>query len=197
MIGLLRGTLVHKQAPSLLLDVNGVGYEVQAPMSTFYDLPAQGAEVTLHTHLLVREDAHSLFGFGSAEEREMFRSLIRTSGIGAKMALAILSTFRLDDFVRCVHEQDAVGLTRVPGIGKKTAARLLIEMRDRLPDSLGSVGTPGASVDEPQSPLHEAVSALIALGYKPAEASRLARAVGGADLSSEEIIRRALRGLAG
>jgi Holliday junction DNA helicase RuvA len=201
MIGFLRGALLRKQAPSLLLDVNGVGYELEAPMSTFYELPAQGEPVTLYTHLLVREDAHNLFGFATVEERELFRALIRISGVGAKMALAILSSFKVDDFVRYVQEQDVVALTRVPGIGKKTAARLLIEMRDRLPgsalviDGLAVTDTDALQVHLPerQTAVRDALSALIALGYKPPEASRLVRAVDSADLSSEEIIRQALR----
>ena len=170
-------------------------------MSTFYTLPAQGEPVTLYTHLLVREDAHNLFGFATEEERELFRALIRISGVGAKMALAILSSFKVDDFVCYVQEQDVLALTRVPGIGKKTAARLLIEMRDRLPGSVlatdGSAATDGnavqASLPERQTAVRDAVSALIALGYKPPEASRLVRTVDSADLSSEEIIRQALR----
>ncbi len=195
MIGRLRGTLLHKQPPHLLLDVQGVGYEVEVPMSTFYELPAEGGEVTLFTHLLVREDAHLLCGFATVAERALFRSLIKVSGVGAKLALAILSGISADGFARCVQNQDAATLTRLPGIGKKTAERLIIEMRDRLEGftglAVGSVGSVGRAA--PDSPVEDAVSALIALGYKPPEASRLVRVVDCADLPSEEIIRRALQ----
>ena len=195
MIGRLRGTLLHKQPPHLLLDVQGVGYEVEVPMSTFYDLPAEGGEVILFTHLLVRDDAHLLCGFATGAERALFRSLIKVSGVGAKLALAILSGISADGFARCVQNQDTATLTRVPGIGKKTAERLIIEMRDRLEGFTGlAVGALGfAGRPAPDSPVEDAVSALISLGYKPPEASRLVRAVDCADLPSEEIIRRALQ----
>lgn len=196
MIGRLRGILVDKQAPHLLLDVQGVGYEIEAPMSTFYELPALGMEVTLFTHLLVREDAHVLCGFATAAERSLFRSLIRVSGVGAKLALAILSGISAEGFARCVQNQDAATLTRLPGIGKKTAERLIIEMRDRLErfaagNTVPHSGTTGEA--RPQSAIEDAVSALVALGYKPPEALRLVRAVDCAELPSEEIIRRALQ----
>lgn len=196
MIGRLRGILVDKQAPHLLLEVQGVGYEIEAPMSTFYDLPALGMEVTLFTHLLVREDAHVLCGFATTAERALFRSLIRVSGVGAKLALAILSGISAEGFARCVQNQDAATLTRLPGIGKKTAERLIIEMRDRLENFAGgsdihqSRDAGSARLD---SPIEDAVSALVSLGYKPPEASRLVRAVDCVDLPSEEIIRRALQ----
>lgn len=196
MIGRLRGILIDKQAPHLLLEVQGVGYEIEAPMSTFYDLPGPGMEVTLFTHLLVREDAHVLCGFATAAERSLFRSLIRVSGVGAKLALAILSGISAEGFARCVQNQDAATLTRLPGIGKKTAERLIIEMRDRLESfATGSdiqYSRTGSGA-RPESPVEDAVSALVALGYKPPEASRLVRAVDCADLPSEEIIRRALQ----
>jgi holliday junction DNA helicase RuvA len=195
MIGRLRGTLLHKQPPHLLLDVQGVGYEVEVPMSTFYELPAEGGVVTLFTHLLVREDAHLLCGFATVAERALFRSLIKVSGVGAKLALAILSGISAEGFARCVQNQDAATLTRLPGIGKKTAERLIIEMRDRLEGFTGlAVGAAGlAAGPVPDNPVEDAVSALVALGYKPPEASRLVRAVECADLPSEEIIRRALQ----
>lgn len=196
MIGRLRGTLLHKQPPHLLLDVQGVGYEVEVPMSTFYELPAEGGEVTLFTHLLVREDAHLLCGFATVAERALFRSLIKVSGVGAKLALAILSGISADGFARCVQNQDTATLTRLPGIGKKTAERLIIEMRDRLEGFTGlAVGSAGQMAGRPaqDTPVEDAVSALIALGYKPPEASRLVRVVDCADLPSEEIIRRALQ----
>lgn len=196
MIGRLRGTLLHKQPPHLLLDVQGVGYEVEVPMSTFYELPAEGGEVMLFTHLLVREDAHLLCGFATIAERALFRSLIKVSGVGAKLALAILSGISADGFARCVQTQDTATLTRLPGIGKKTAERLIIEMRDRLEGFTGlAVGAAGHVVGQPavDNPVEDAVSALVSLGYKPPEASRLVRAVDCADLPSEEIIRRALQ----
>lgn len=201
MIGRLRGTLAGKQAPSLLLDVNGVGYEIEAPMSTFYDLPAVGAQVTLYTHLVVREDAHLLFGFATDGERRMFRGLIRISGVGAKLALAILSSVSAQEFARCVLDGDAAALTRVPGVGKKTAERLIIEMRDRLADWQSAAATPAAAGGGSQAPganieVSDAVNALVALGYKPPEASRMVRGVDSAGLASEEIIRRALQAAA-
>jgi Holliday junction DNA helicase RuvA len=197
MIGRLRGTLLDKKPPQLLLDVGGVGYEVEAPMSTFYQLPAVGGEVVLHTHLVVREDAHLLFGFGSERERSLFRALIKVNGVGAKMALAILSGMNADTFARCIQEDDAASLTRLPGIGKKTAERLIVEMRDRLADWQEAgvlpvvMAAPGAMV---RDEVKDAVSALIALGYKPPEASRMVSAVATDGRSSEEIIREALKG---
>jgi len=197
VIGHLRGKLIAKQAPTLLVDVNGVGYELEAPMSTFYQLPEVGSEVSLHTQLVVREDAHTLYGFASQRERQLFRDLIRVSGVGARMALTILSGISVEDFARCVHDSDAASLTRLPGVGKKTAERLIVEMRDRLTVS----GTITALAGEAASPLPpsrsevgDAVSALISLGYKPQEASRMVRAVDPTGLTSEEIIRQALQG---
>ncbi|MDX1252705.1 MAG: Holliday junction branch migration protein RuvA [Gammaproteobacteria bacterium] len=197
MIGRLHGTLLWKQAPWLLIDVGGVGYEIEAPMTTFYELPAVGSKITLHTHLVVREDAHLLFGFASEAERTLFRQLIKVSGVGAKMALTVLSGISADAFARCVRSNDSATLTRLPGIGKKTAERLIIEMRDRLEAKGGAsdvavIGM-GSMVGEEFNPANDAISALIALGYKPAEASRMALAVDAAGLSSEEIIRRALQ----
>lgn len=196
MIGRLHGTLLWKQAPWLLIDVGGVGYEVEAPMTTFYELPAVGSKVTLHTHLVVREDAHLLFGFASEAERTLFRQLIKVSGVGAKMALTVLSGISADAFARCVRGNDSVTLTRLPGIGK-TAERLIIEMRDRLEAKGGAsdvavIGM-GSLAGEEANPVNDAISALIALGYKPAEASRMALAVDAAGLSSEEIIRQPCR----
>lgn len=201
MIGQLRGVLLHKQPPYLLLDVHGVGYEVEAPMSTFYELPGVGKEVTLHTHLIVREDAHVLFGFATLTERALFRDLIKINGVGAKLAVAILSGISVDAFVQCVHNRDAVSLTRLPGVGKKTAERLVMEMKDRLADwggtmTIASVAELETAAVEPGSPLADAVSALIALGYKPHEASRMVRAIDAVGLASEEIIRRALQAVA-
>lgn len=198
MIGRLRGRLAEKHPPRLLLDVNGVGYEVEAPMSTFYQLPAVGEEVSLHTHLVVREDAHALYGFFSERERALFRSLIKVSGIGPRVAITILSGISADDFVACVNHNDTASLTRLPGIGKKTAERLVVEMRDRLAD-WGDVGVPaipaaaGSANTPPADAVQDAVSALIALGYKAPDASRMVRAVAADDLGSEELIRRALQ----
>jgi Holliday junction DNA helicase RuvA len=193
VIGFLRGRLAAKHPPQLLIDVGGVGYEVEAPMSTFYGLPAVGETLTLLTHLVVREDAHILFGFATEEERQLFRNLLRISGIGAKMALGILSGITVEGFVRCVRTEDTASLVKVPGIGKKTAERLIIEMRDRLdattpgsPGSLGAGGLAGAQ--------DEAFGALVALGYKPAEATRMLKSVECDGLATEEIIRRALQG---
>lgn len=189
MIGFLRGKLVRKQPPLLVLDVHGVGYEVEAPMSTFYDLPDTGNEIVLHTHLVVREDAHILFGFASETERRLFRALIRVNGVGPRLALTILSGISADAFARCVRDNDTAALTRLPGIGKKTAERLVVEMRDRLDQVQGETGG-----DSRGTPREEALSALVALGYKPPEATRMLQAIRETDLSSEELIRRALQG---
>jgi Holliday junction DNA helicase RuvA len=193
MIGFLRGKLLVKQPPVLLIDVNGVGYEVEAPMTTFYDLPETGSEITLHTHLVVREDAHTLFGFLRLSDRALFRALIKISGVGPRMALAILSGMSADAFVRCIQDSNTAALTRVPGVGKKTAERLVIELRDNI----GKAGVAGADVSasstSPANAVEEAVSALIALGYKPPDASRMVRGIDSKDLGVEEIIRRALQ----
>ena len=197
MIGHLRGRLAAKHPPQLLLDVGGVGYEVEAPMSTFYGLPGVGAEVSLHTHLVVREDAHVLFGFATERERSLFRELIKVSGVGPRIALGILSGATVDEFHRSVEMQDVASLTRIPGIGRKTAERLIVEMRDRL-KTLGAAGfapSPGG-VATPASPQAEAFSALVALGYKPAEVTRLLQKVDPAATSTEEMIRHALRAAA-
>jgi Holliday junction DNA helicase RuvA len=176
MIGRLRGVLAHKQAPFLILDVHGVGYELAAPMSTFYQLPAVGQEVTLHTHMVIREDAHLLYGFASERERVLFRSLIKVSGVGAKLALTILSGISADAFAQCVRNQDGDSLARLPGIGKKTAQRLIVEMKDRLEEAgegVHAISAPPDSTTGARSPVDEAVTALLALGYKHQEASRL------------------------
>ena len=194
MIGFLRGVLVVKKPPSLLVDVGGVGYEVDAPMSTFYVLPELGAEITLYTHLSVREDAHSLFGFISEAERTLFRTLIKVNGVGAKLALGLLSGLSAEEFHRCVEHQDTARLVKLPGVGKKTAERLIIELRDRLPSpafielpGAGRLPTPAAS------PLDDATAALVALGFKPQDATTLVRKVDAEGKTSEEIIRLALQ----
>jgi len=197
VIGRLRGKIALKQPPMLLLDVNGVGYEIEAPMSTFYHLPETGQEATIVTHLVVREDAHILFGFASERERSLFRTLLKVNGVGAKMALVILSGMSADEFAFCVNSEDTSALVRLPGIGKKTAERLIIEMRDRLDKlDISSSETPvisstTAAVDH--SPLADAVSALISLGYKPVDANKMVRSVDATDKCSEEIIRLALQ----
>jgi Holliday junction DNA helicase RuvA len=192
LIGFLRGRIAWKRPPALAIEVGGVGYEIEAPMSTFYNLPAVGADIFLHTHLVVREDAHVLFGFGTEQERALFRELIKVSGVGPRIALAILSGAGVTEFQRCVENQDHAALVRIPGIGRKTAERLVIEMRDRLRsigDGLGAVST-GAAGGPAQS---EAFSALAALGYKPAEITRLLKSVDPNVTTTEEIIRHALR----
>ena len=198
MIGFLRGKLAAKHPPVLLLDVNGVGYEVEAPMSTFYGLPGVGAEVSLHTHLVVREDAHVLFGFGTERERALFRELIKVSGVGPRIALGILSGASVDEFHRCVEAQDAASLTRIPGIGRKTAERLIVEMRDRLKALASGVpfevrGPVPSGAQAASNPHAEAYSALVALGYKPPEVTRLLQKVDPAVTTTEELIRHALR----
>ncbi len=199
MIGRLKGTLLEKQAPRLLLDVNGVCYEIDAPMTTFYELPEVGSAVILHTHFVVREDAQLLYGFLRESDRGLFRTLIKISGVGPKLALAILSGMSADEFVGCVQGGDSTALTRVPGVGKKTAERLVVEMRDRVkdwqgvslsPDTVTQAGEPAADA------LKDAISALVALGYKPQEASRMVNAVESEGLASEAIIRQALRAAA-
>jgi Holliday junction DNA helicase RuvA len=196
MIGFLKGRLAVKQPPMLMVDVNGVGYEMEAPMSTFYALPATGESVALFTHLVVREDAHILYAFGSDGERRLFRGLLKVSGVGPKIALGILSGASVEDFLRIVEAEDIAMLTRIPGIGRKTAERVIIEMRDSvkklsMPSAAGAAGAV-----TPATPQSEAFSALIALGYKPPEVVRLLKSVDGADLATTEIIRRALKSAA-
>ena len=196
MIARLRGVLVHKQPPFLLVDVGGVGYELEASMTTFQALPETGAEVTLHTHLMVREDGHFLYGFASLAERALFRSLIRVSGVGAKLALLILSGMSVEQFGRCIREGDTRGLTHLPGVGKKIAERLMVEMRDRVGElpAAGGVTLPrSGALPATTSPAEEAVSALVALGYKLPEANRMVDRLDVDGLGSEEIIRQALK----
>jgi len=195
MIGRLRGIILDKQAPDLVLDVQGVGYEVAAPMSTFCSLPAINEEVALFTHLVVREDAQLLYGFATVRERLLFRSLLKVNGVGAKLALTILSGSDVDDFARSVQEGDAASLTRLPGVGKKTAERLIIEMRDRLKEVMGAMGLKPV-VSEAASlagAKEEAVEALVALGYKPVEADKMIRSVYSNGMTTEELIRQSLQ----
>lgn len=203
MIGWMQGVLREKHPPLLLVDTGGVGYEMEAPMTTFYDLPAVGEPVTLHLHHVVREDAQQLYAFGGRAERDLFRQLLRVSGVGAKLGLAILSGMDASRFARCVFEGDGASLSRLPGIGKKTAQRLVMEMRDKIDsESAGAPGTAGPAAGtapgpEPlrDDPVAEAVRALIALGLKPPEASRRVHAVGASGLACEEIVRRALQSM--
>lgn len=199
MISFLRGTLQAKSPPLLVLDVHGVGYEVEAPMTTFYNLPAIGAEIQLHTHLVIREDAHSLFGFINLADRSLFRMLIKVNGVGPKLALTILSGQSAEEFYYCIHNNDTSGLCRLPGVGKKTAERLIIEMRDRLPDvakpGVSDVDIEGATLlPITNNPRQEAVSALCSLGYKPQDASKMVQHINAEGKSCEDIIRLALQG---
>ncbi|WP_022950360.1 Holliday junction branch migration protein RuvA [Leucothrix mucor] len=197
MIGMLRGKLIYRQAPDLMVDVHGVGYEVQASMTTFYDLPELNQEVTLHTHFIVREDAQILYAFSSVVERELFRTLLKVNGVGPKMALAIVSGMTVNEFAERVRAGDVAGLTRLPGVGKKTAERLIIEMRDRLPKADANAAADSKPMTErlplPVDLEEEAENALLALGYKPTEASRMISRQAGQGLSVEVMIRNALK----
>ncbi len=201
MIGRIRGNLVHKQPPDILVEVGGVGYELQVPMTTLFLLPELGAEVSLVTHFVVREDAQLLYGFIDERDRALFRQLIKVSGVGPKLALTILSGMDSASFARCVQRDDISALVALPGVGKKTAERLLVEMRDKLKDWLGQMQTElptgsGASVESASDRVGDAESALISLGYKPAEAARVVAAVNDDSVSdSEELIRRALKSM--
>lgn len=203
MIGHIRGTLLDKRAPWLLLDVAGVGYELEAPMTVFYELGAVGEDVAFFTHFVVREDAQLLYAFASRYERELFRALIKVNGVGPKMALAILSGMEAARLVRCIEQQDITSLVKVPGVGKKTAERLVIEMSDRIAKLEGGHaiaaggGVGGAQLDIAIDAVQDAVAALEALGYRSRDASLAVAKVDGAEaLSSEELIRRALKSLA-
>jgi holliday junction DNA helicase RuvA len=195
MIGRLAGRVIGKQAPGLILDVNGVGYEIDVPMSTFYVLPEPGEAVALLIHTHVREDAIHLYGFATEAERTLFRALIRVSGIGARLALTILSGIEVSAFVRCVRSADESALVRLPGVGKKTAQRLLVEMKDKLdgiPAAFASAAVSPA-LSAAGTPVEEAVTALIALGYRPVDASRMITAVERDGAGTEELIRMALK----
>lgn len=201
MIGRIQGTLLENRAPELLVDVHGLGYEIQCPLSTIFSLPGVGEIVTLHTHLAVREDAHVLYGFATFKERTLFRTLIKISGVGPKLALSILSGMETDRFIQSIQDQDPGALVKIPGVGKKTAERLIVEMKDKL-QALGSQGvmlmTPlEAQVDRVQrvDALEDAESALIALGYKPTQASKAVSTVAQDGMSSEDIIRAALKAI--
>ena len=210
MIGRIAGVLLDKQPPELMVDVNGVGYEISAPMTTFYRLPLLNEPVTLFTHLVVRDDAHLLYGFYDKQERSLFRLLIKVNGVGPKMALAILSGIESDTFAHCVEDNDTAALVRIPGVGKKTAERLIIEMRDKLkmlaiePAPLSSDQSESEDLEKSaeanarqvkRQVISDAESALVALGYKPAEASKAINALDVAGLCSEDVIRLALKSM--
>ncbi|NCF17860.1 MAG: Holliday junction branch migration protein RuvA [Haliea sp.] len=202
MIGRIRGKLVEKQPPDILVEVGGVGYELQVPMTTLFQLPELGAEVSLVTHFVVREDAQLLYGFIDERDRSLFRQLIKVSGVGPKLALTILSGMDSASFARCVQRDDISSLVALPGVGKKTAERLLVEMRDKLKDWLGQSDVGGGVAAAGLAPVAvtdivaDAEGALIALGYKPAEASRVVAAVNDDSIDdSEELIRRALKSM--
>ncbi|MGB2259824.1 MAG: Holliday junction branch migration protein RuvA [Porticoccaceae bacterium] len=196
MIGRLQGTVIDKQAPDLLLDVQGVGYEVLVSLSTFFAVPDVGQSVVLHTHFVVREDVQQLYGFAELSERALFRHLIKVNGVGPKMALAILSGMSASEFALCVHNNDVATLVKLPGVGKKTAERLVIEMRDRIGDI--DAGTSGGGIQAVQQPdiAEEAESALIALGYKPQDAAKMVSRAASDDIgSAEQLIRAALKSM--
>jgi len=192
MIGRLRGTVVLKQPPWLVVDVNGVGYELEAPMSTFYDLPELGREVSLFTHYAQKEDSVSLYGFLREAQRRLFRDVQKVSGIGAKIALAVLSGVSVDEFARLVQAGDVTALTRIPGIGKKTAERMVVELRDRAADLAGGAAVAGMAA-APGDPMSDAATALQQLGYKPVEALRMAREASAPGEDAAAIIRKALQ----
>jgi len=196
MIGFIRGVLARKEPPFLLVDVQGVGYEIEVPMSTLFRLPAVGTEVQLRTQLIIRDDQQTLFGFGTDEERHLFRNLVKVSGVGAKLALTILSGISVDGFIQCVQTEDKAALTKLPGIGRKTAERLIVDMRDRV-ENWSDQGAPAAGVagmpDSGATPRAEAFNALVTLGYKPAETRRMLDKVTTDEQTTEEILRSVLR----
>lgn len=195
MIGRISGTLIEKKPPLLVIDCHGVGYELEAPMTTIWALPELDQAVSLYTHLAIRDDAHLLYGFSSEDQRSLFRALLKVNGVGTKMALVILSGMDADAFAECVHAGDAARLTALPGVGKKTAERLIIEMRDRVSVSQASAATTSAPASRTVDAVGDAVSGLIALGYKPQDASRYVHAIETEGLSSEELIREVLKNL--
>ncbi|OBW92480.1 Holliday junction ATP-dependent DNA helicase RuvA [Gallibacterium salpingitidis] len=202
MIGHLRGILLEKSPPEILLDVNGVGYELLLPMTSFYHLPEINMETTLYTHLVVREDAHLLFGFYQKQDRTLFRELIKTNGVGPKLALAILSAMSVSEFAYAIEHEELSKLVKIPGVGKKTAERLLVELKGKFKqypqEDFFVEKKVGATMDEPivmaeSSPVDDAISALVALGYKPTEAEKMVKRVAQPDLNSEQLIREALK----
>ena len=207
MIGRLRGILIEKQAPEILLECNGVGYEVTLPMTSFYHLPKLEQEAVIYTHFVVREDAQLLYGFANQTERKLFRLLIKVNGVGPKLALAILSNMSAGQFVHCVNLDDVATIVKIPGVGKKTAERLLIEMRDKLKDWSNDIATPAtdnmpidlisadSSLVAVASNKDDAITALVSLGYKPGQADKAVKAIYTDDMSSEELIRDALKSM--
>ena len=198
MISFLKGIVIEKYPPELVIEVNGVGYQVTASMNTFYDLPAEGESINLYTYLVVREDAQLLFGFSQKQERKLFTTLIKVNGVGPKMAVTLLSSISVHDFVNCIHSNDTATLVRLPGVGKKTAERLVIDMRDRLKDWQVNLSATSDTISQQiprNTPETDAISALIALGYKPHEAKNAVDNVTSKDLSSEELIRQGLKNL--
>lgn len=203
MIGRIKGTLIQKDPPIMLVDVNGVGYEIEAPVRVFFELPHDGEEVTIITHMLVREDAQILYGFNNYGQRELFRKLLKVNGIGAKSALAVLSTMSVDEFVAMVQSQDVNGIVKVPGVGKKTAQRLIIEMRDKLGDVAGDdISLPGTGANVaraanlgnmPATAQSEALIALQSLGFRPQEVNLLIKQIAKDGMTAEEIIRLCLQ----
>ena len=196
MIGFIRGVLVHKEPPFILVDVQGVGYELEVPVSTLFRLPDLGNEVQLRTQLVIRDDQQTLFGFGTEDERHLFRNLVKVNGVGAKLALTILSGISVDGFVQCVQTDDKATLTKLPGIGRKTAERLIIDMRDRVENLSGQGTSPEALADvtgDGATPRSEAFNALVTLGYKPAETRRMLEKVATENQTTEEILRSVLR----
>ncbi len=200
MIGRIKGTLIKKDPPMLLVDVNGVGYEIEAPVRVFFELPEINTEVTIITHMLVREDAQILYGFNNDQQRTLFRQLLKVNGIGAKSALAVLSTMSTNEFVAMVQSQDVAAIVKVPGIGKKTAQRLIIEMRDKLGDvasndiSLPTSQAQAAILDDiPATAQSEALIALQSLGFRPQEVNMLIKQVATDDMTAEDIIRLCLQ----
>jgi Holliday junction DNA helicase RuvA len=201
MIGKIRGVILEKQPPQLLIDVQGMGYEIDAPMSTFYQLPESGQEVNLFTHFVVREDAHHLYGFYTNDERHLFRTLLKVNGVGPRLALTILSSASTEEFVRCVLNNDTASLVRLPGVGKKTAERLVIEMRDKLSDWYKTMPVTATSTSRQENNtrhqvLQDAIAALVSLGYKQQEANRLVTKMDDGIMGSEGLIRCALREMA-
>jgi Holliday junction DNA helicase RuvA len=194
MIGFLRGQLVHKMPPQLVIDVNGVGYEIEAPMSTCLSLPEVGADIHLITHLVVREDQHTLYGFATETERQMFRNLLKVNRVGAKLALGILSGISVEHFIRCIHEEDSASLAKLPGVGKKTAERLILDMRDKVDGSATELRIVSVEAGEAGTePRREAFTALTSLGYKPAEARRMLDGADAALATTEDILRDVLQ----
>ncbi|OOF81567.1 Holliday junction branch migration protein RuvA [Rodentibacter caecimuris] len=201
MIGRLTGILLEKQPPEILLDVQGVGYELLLPMTSFYDLPELGQETTLFTHLAIREDAHLLFGFAQKTDRTLFRELIKTNGVGPKLALAILSAMSVEQFAYAIEHEELSKLVKIPGVGKKTAERLLVELKGKFKGVKQNdffieskhISSEPAAISYQENSENEAVSALIALGYKPADAAKMVKRVIKPELNSEQMIREALK----